>query len=553
MSARLRLLALALATLLASAAAPALARAADRGWSGTGVVQAPGGPYLRDTAGRRLQLHGANLVAKCGGGAIPSTALGSPCIGPPWGPHLAYVLSPSAADPGRRFTAADARTLAQLGFNVVRLGIIWEGLEPGSPHSTPNDPRYCGPHRAGRPFPSLGRANPYDPATVRRYLRRTDTIVRLLAAAGIRVIVDMHSDVYGSAFSNAAGATPWNGEGAPPWATCTGRARFVAPPGWGSGYASPAVQTAIHHFFANDVRADLQGQYARVWQAVAGHFRGNRNVIGYEVYNEPNDFLVHNFDRELQCDYGGPLHEPRSCAAAGVQALPTGLIGAIQFADPTHVVLFEPSGSTDYGTPETLGISEPLRFPRLALAFHVYGPVAAQLRQTVAERAATRTEQRGGPAWIMDEFGASNDAGLAGHVAAAADRVNLSWVYWSAMQLHDPTGGDFAEGLVDPATRRPIPSFTEALDGPYPWATAGTPGAQSYDSATRTFRYRYTVDPAVHAPTEIELPPDAYPFGYTVSVTGARVASAANASLLGLRARPHATRVTVTVRPRPPF
>ncbi len=35
----------------------------------------------------------------------------------------------------------------------------------------------------------------------------------LLAHAGLRVIVDMHSDAYGSAFFNTKGTTPWNGEG----------------------------------------------------------------------------------------------------------------------------------------------------------------------------------------------------------------------------------------------------------------------------------------------------------------------------------------------------
>ncbi len=523
---------------------------APNGWTGAGLVRAPGGPYLTDSRGRRLQLHGASLVAKCGGGAVDTNAAGTPCVGPAAGPQLPYVLSPTAEDPGRRFTAADAQTLAELGFNVVRLGVIWEGLEPGPPGARPNEPLYCAPHRRGSRFPRLGRAEPYDPGTVAAYLERTDVIVRLLADAGLRVIIDMHSDVWGSAFANPRGTTPWNGEGAPPWATCTGRAHFSAPPGWGSAYTSRAVQTAIHHFFANDVRADLQWQYARVWRAVAGHYRGNRDVIGYEVYNEPDDFRVRHFDSELECDYGGPRREPRSCAAAQVQALPDGLIGAIRAADPTHVVLYEPSGATDYGAAETIGIAEPLRFTGLVLAFHVYGDVAAQLRQTLRERDRTHTRQPGGPAWLMDEFGASNLPRLAATPVAAARQLNLSWVYWSALQLHDPTAGGAAEGLIDQQTRRPIGPLARAVAVPYPWATAGTPGAQSYRRATRVFRYRYRVDPAVRAPTLIEVPPYAYPSGYVVRVAGARVISAGNASLLALSALPRALRVTVAVRPR---
>ena len=51
-----------------AAAAGAASRPAHTGWA-PGLVRSPGGPYLTDSVGRRLQLHGVNLVAKCGGGA----------------------------------------------------------------------------------------------------------------------------------------------------------------------------------------------------------------------------------------------------------------------------------------------------------------------------------------------------------------------------------------------------------------------------------------------------------------------------------------------------
>ncbi|MGH2871711.1 MAG: cellulase family glycosylhydrolase, partial [Solirubrobacteraceae bacterium] len=407
---------------------------------------------------------------------------------------------------------------------------------------------YCAPHRRGTPFSSLGRADPYNASIVRRYLARTGVIVNLLARAGIRVILDMHSDAWGSAFGNRHGRTPWNGEGAAPWATCTGDHRFVAPPNWGAAYHSRAVQTAIHHFWANDVRADLQGQYARVWAAVAAHFRGNPDVLGYEVANEPDDFLVRNFNAELQCDYGGPGREPRSCASSSAQPVPGGLIGAIRAADPDHVVLFEPSGSTDFGDSETIGISEPLRYGGLALAFHVYGSVAAQLRLTERERARTVTEQRHGPPWIMDEFGAVDHPRPAAATVDRAEALDLSWLYWAAFQLHDPTGGSPDEGVIDERTRRPHPAIAAALSVPYARATAGVPGPQSFDRSTRSFRYRYEVDRRIHAPTEIELPADVYPHGYSVAVTGATVGSAPEASLLLLDAAPGSSRVTLTVK-----
>ncbi|HEY6524855.1 MAG TPA: cellulase family glycosylhydrolase [Solirubrobacteraceae bacterium] len=547
---RLVSLAVALIAALAIAAPAAVPAAAQAdGWAGAGTVQARGGPFLTDAQGRALQLHGANLVAKCGGGSVDIPVAGTPCVGPAQGPRLAYVLSPDADDLGRRFTAADATTLVQLGFNEVRLGIIWEGLEPGPANARINDPRYCAAHTPGTPFPRLGRGtDPYNPATVQAYLAKTDRIVDLLAHAGLRVIVDMHSDAYGSAFFNVKGSTPWNGEGAPLWATCTGGARFRPTPGWGSFYLLHPVQVAMHHFFANDVRSDLQGQYARVWQAVARHYRGNDNVLGYEIYNEPNDYLVEHFDPELECDYGGPVNEPRSCAVDHPNALPHGLIGAIQSVDPTHVVFYEPSGDTDFGAPETIGITEPLRFPRLALAFHTYGPIPKQLTQLTSERAQTHTNQPGGPAWILDEFGASDDDALSASTVDQADADNLSWAFWAAMQLNDPTGGQAYEGLLDQTTREPYPNQARATSVPYAWATAGTPGAQSFYRPAQTFRYHYTPDHRIHAPTEIEIPPYTYPLGYSVTVTGARVSSRPNAALLTLSADHGAKAVRVTVR-----
>ncbi len=279
------------------------------GWAGT--ARARGGPYLTDGDGRALQLHGVNLVAKCGGGAAATAAPGTPCVGPAQGPRLAFVLSPTAGDPGRRFTAADAATLARLGFNVVRLGIIWEGLEPGPSGVGPNNPRYCGAQPAGEPFPRLGGADPFNAHVLDAYLARTGRIVALLAHAGIRVILDMHQDSFGSAFSNPAAPVPWNAEGAPPWATCTGAKTFTPTLTWPLAISDPAVQNAIHSLFANDVRGDLLGQLARVWHAVAAHFRGDPDVLGYEVYNEPEDLVAKSFDAELQCDYGGPGHTYR--------------------------------------------------------------------------------------------------------------------------------------------------------------------------------------------------------------------------------------------------
>jgi endoglycosylceramidase len=533
-------------------------------WSQIGTVSAPGGPSLRDSYGRRLQLEGVDVVAKCGGGARPQQAAGTPCVGPASGRQPAFILSPTARDPGRRFTAADAASLARLGFTVVRLGIVWEGLEPGLPGAGPNDPRYCAAHRAGTPFPSLGRADPYRSSVVQAYLASTDRIVSLLAAAGLRVIIDMHQDAYGSAFSDRQGPLPWNGEGAPPWATCTNGFAFPGRSYWGQAYGAVAVETAIRHFWHNNVRGDLQGQFARVWQAVATHYRDSQDVIGYDLFNEPDDLSTPHFNRVLQCVYAGRALAPRSCSRGGVQALPDGLIGAIEAADPNHLVLYEPTISANVLDANVAGIREPLRFPRLVLAFHVYGtpppgvfgcPGRVCLRSErkamnhfLSERNHVRTLQPGGPATILDEFGGGPSIPDIAQVAELARRHALSWTYWSGLQLHDPTGAP-GENLLNDRSGNPWPAKARVLSGPYPLATAGRPGPAEFDPSTRSFTDSYTVDPAVSVPTDIVVPPYTYPDGYHVLVHGAVVVSAPNVSPLALSALPGSQRVEVKLWP----
>jgi endoglycosylceramidase len=532
-------------------------------------VRAPGGPFLTDSAGRRLELRGVNLVAKCGRATRPSDAPGTPCVPGPVSPDPGYVLTPGAADPGRRFTAADARTLRDLGFSVVRLGLIWEGLEPGPRGARADDPRYCAPHRAGTPHARLGSADPFDQRTLDAYLRRTDRTIALLARAGIRVILDLHQDAWGSAFANPASPTPWTGEGAPRWATCTDGRPFGSPAGWQGAYGDPAVEAAIGHFLRNDVRVNLQGQLARVWREVASHYRTSRAVVGYDLFNEPTDLRAAPavLDRVLQCLYAGSDHAPRSCGAVPwVQARPRGLIPVVLDADRHHLVFYEASVLTDFGAPQTIGITERLPFSRLVLSFHVYGPSGATgaftcsdpscaaaeattLAGVAAERAATHTRQPGGPAWLLSEFGAEDYLPDLARVAAQADERLLSWTYWAGLQLHDPTGSP-TEGLIDEATRRADPARVAVLARAYPLATAGTPLRQAFDPATGAFDLTYRPDRAVQAPTQVVVPPARYPGGYRISVRGGRVTGRHPGGRVDVRPRRGARTVHVRVRAR---
>jgi endoglycosylceramidase len=147
-----------------------------------GPLSAHGGPFLDDRYGRVVLMHGVNLVYK-----VPPYEVEINGTGP-------NVLS-----------VPEVQHMASLGFDVVRLGIIWNGLEPGK--APINDPAIC-----ARGTPRASGPRQFDPALFNAYLNKLQSTIALLGRYGISSLIDMHQDVYNQVFG---------GEGAPDWAVCT--------------------------------------------------------------------------------------------------------------------------------------------------------------------------------------------------------------------------------------------------------------------------------------------------------------------------------------------
>jgi endoglycosylceramidase len=141
--------------------------------------------------------------------------------------------------------------LSIYGFNCIRLGIIWDGMEP--------------------------EPGKYD----EKYLDKIEERVNWAAQNGIYVLLDMHQDLYGVSFS----------DGAPQWATLTDNQPHITGNIWSDSYfISPAVQKAFDNFWSNKLVSDgigLQDHYAKMWNHIAGRFANNKAVIGYDIMNEP--------------------------------------------------------------------------------------------------------------------------------------------------------------------------------------------------------------------------------------------------------------------------
>jgi endoglycosylceramidase len=137
------------------------------------------------------------------------------------------------------------------GFNCIRLGIIWDGLEP-----------------------EPGQYN-------EDYLKEIDKRIQWAAENDIYVYLDMHQDLYGAKYS----------DGAPGWATIDEGQAHYSGAVWSDSYLiSPAVQTAFDNFWLNTPASDgigIQDHYAELWKHIAKRYANNSTVIGYDIMNEP--------------------------------------------------------------------------------------------------------------------------------------------------------------------------------------------------------------------------------------------------------------------------
>jgi Endoglucanase len=145
----------------------------------------------------------------------------------------------------------DFENLKRWGFNVIRLGIFWDGIEP--------------------------QPGCYDD----RYLTEVDRIIEMAGRHGLYVFLDMHQDLFGSEYS----------DGAPAWATLTDGAEHVGTELWSEAYLlSGAVQKAFDNFWSNK-RADdgigIQDHYIRMWSHIAARYKDKETIIGYDIMNEP--------------------------------------------------------------------------------------------------------------------------------------------------------------------------------------------------------------------------------------------------------------------------
>jgi len=471
------------------------------------------GRWITDGHGRVVILHGWNMVFKKGSYRPEDTGFG----------------------------ADDARFLRRSGFNTIRLGVIYKGLEPNQPGAD-GKPRYR-----------------------RAYLRSIKRTQRLLARHGIYTLLDFHQDLYNERFE---------GEGWPDWHVLDTTPLGIQCPnelreGFPNNYVVNAgLNCAFDSFWNNRevLGAGLQDRYAAAWRRVAERFRRAKRMLGYNLMNEP---------------WPGSQYpsciSPEGCPVFDTQFLEPfseRVIAAIREADRRTLAWYAPNVTFDFGADSSHGDTGD---ERAGFAFNMYclaggflpaNPAGdascGEAYELTMDNAETQSEQTG-DALIMTEYGATNDIDVIEEVVELADERMMSWQQWHYCECDDPTtaGSGIQSVVNDPR----LPPRGENLNRdklrasarPYPQAIAGTPLAYDFDPAARRFDLAYsTTTPAGErlprgAKTRIFLPPIQYHGRYRVEAEGARRVSGRRAPVLKLKHDRGAAEVTVTVTPREPL
>ncbi|MBX7256301.1 MAG: cellulase family glycosylhydrolase [Candidatus Hydrogenedentes bacterium] len=147
----------------------------------------------------------------------------------------------------------DFAQMRRWGMNCIRLGIIWDGLEP--------------------------EPGKFD----EEYLKKVDQRIEWARDNKLYVFLDMHQDLFSVKYS----------DGAPEWATLDEGLPHTTGAVWSDSYQlSAAVKKSFDNFWANKPGPDgvgVQERFALAWQHVAKRYADNPTVIGYDLFNEPNE------------------------------------------------------------------------------------------------------------------------------------------------------------------------------------------------------------------------------------------------------------------------
>jgi len=401
------------------------------------------GRALRDGLGRRVWLRGVNAGGRA---KFP--------------PFLPFAFEP--ADPSARpFDEALARYLDRVrawGMNVLRLPFTWEAVEP--------------------------TRGVWDEV----FLTRLDAFVAAAGERGLRVVLDMHQDVFSRWYC---------GDGFPRWAMADPeRAPATGCEAWFTHYFQDAdMQADFDRFWSN---ADgLMDAFEAMWTMIAERYADAPAVIGFEPINEP----------------GWGTRDPITFPRDVLTPFYSRMIGLLQAAAPSRLVLVDATGYDGVLVATTL--ARPVG-DGVVFAPHYYDGVAlvsgdVSNAQDPVERLA-----------LWDAVGADWDVpvllgefGIEAHVTGAEPFLRRHWDAFDALAMHatqweySVTGeGWNAEAMslvnADGSERGLVAELVRV----WPEAIAGRLESFVYDAATRKAELALDGDGVSHVVAPARLYPE---------------------------------------------
>lgn len=471
----------------------------------------------QDDEGRERLFHGVNVVFKM----------------PP------YIPLTNKFDPFLSLSDEDIKYFKEFGFNVIRLGVLWEAVEKSYKQ--------------------------YDQV----YLSNLESLVNKLGENGIYTILDSHQDIVSRQFC---------GEGVPYFyiqrlnyeTSCTGNLlkRFLHLIGVCKSiseynfrtdengvplledchghfidlHTSPDVVSVYEKFYDNE--DGFQDSFIDFWKVVLEKFKGNKNIIGLDIWNEPIPGGFYNHPTRFI---------PGRADNTQLLSLYRKVEERLRPIDNDYVMLFEPTSVPDflevlnwiipYTFKETPISNTSDKYQNQVFDFHSYcctlNPkicsggepdikYAKQCREFHFKRFAAieQTVSKFRINKFLSEFGACLDTDACfteiKSVTDAADAYLTSWTYWMYKPYNDftTTCKDNMEGLFysdGSVQTKKISSLTRT----YLQATQGSLQNMNFNTENKLFTAKFHYNSEVESPSIIYYNKRLhYENGYSLDVKG---------------------------------
>jgi len=317
-----------------------------------------------------------------------------------------------------RHAESDYQKMASWGFNVVRLPIAWNFVEP--------------------------QPGSYDDTYFTKYVDRD---ISWAAKYGIYAILDMHQYCWSPYFTFC---DSWHTAGVPSWAV--------------SGYANTAEGQAHARadFWSNlgpngsvpsATNPSMQDRFTAMWQHVASRYAGQNVIAGYDLLNEPTVFSSNGKFNFYSVD---------KFRSETLPAFYAKVTDAIRTVDSDHMLLWEPYwGTHDASTRAVVR-------PNMVYAPHYPGPssvdsydgnkaAVSSAVQEITQFAAGVNQPVFIGEWGMCVEGA-NSAQYISDVGEIMHSYDIGWTWWTygrtsfGMSLIDEKGAErtvLVQGLLE--------------------------------------------------------------------------------------------------------